>query len=96
MGNGNKTRKKKLFVVVGKTSTGKDTVCNYMNQRYGIKPVVSYSTREMRSYEKNGVQHFFISDQEMIFSHGQNFLKPASGTVQPYPVLGMRKQQPIF
>lgn len=30
MGNGNKTRKKKLFVVVGKTSTGKDTVCNYM------------------------------------------------------------------
>ena len=65
MGNGNKTRKKKLFVVVGKTSTGKDTVCNYMNQRYGIKPVVSYSTREMRSYEKNGVQHFFISDQEM-------------------------------
>lgn len=65
MGNGNKTRKKKLFVVFGKTSTGKDTVCNYMNQRYGIKPVVSYSTREMRSYEKNGVQHFFISDQEM-------------------------------
>ena len=64
MGNGNKTRKKKLFVVVGKTSTGKDTVCNYMNQRYGIKPVVSYSTREMRSYEKNGVQHFFISDAE--------------------------------
>ena len=58
-------RKKKLFVVVGKTSTGKDTVCNYMKQKYGIKPVISYSTREMRSYEKNGVQHYFVSEQEM-------------------------------
>lgn len=57
--------RKKLFIIVGKTSTGKDTVCNYMKQKYGIKPVISYSTREMRSYEKNGVQHYFISDQEM-------------------------------
>lgn len=65
MENRNETRKKKLFIIVGKTSTGKDTVCNYMKQKYGIKPVISYSTREMRSYEKNGVQHYFVSDQEM-------------------------------
>lgn len=57
--------RKKLFIIVGKTSTGKDTVCNYMKQKYGVKQVISYSTREMRSYEKNGVQHYFVSNQEM-------------------------------
>ena len=92
MGNRNKTRKRKLFVVIGKTSTGKDTVCNYMKQRYGIKPVVSYSTREMRSYEKNGVQHYFVSDQEMDELEKHDDLIAWT----KYPVLGMRKQQPIF
>ena len=57
--------KKKLFIVVGKTSTSKDTVCNYLKEEYGIKQVISYSTRDMRAYEKNGVQHYFVSDQEM-------------------------------
>ena len=40
----NQTDKKILFIV-GKTSSGKDTVANYLSEKYDIPMVVSYTTR---------------------------------------------------
>lgn len=57
--------KKKIIVVMGKTSSGKDTVCKYLSDVYGIPMIVSNTTRPMRSYETNGVQHYFVSEEEM-------------------------------
>lgn len=56
---------KKLIVVVGKTSSGKDTVAKYLEEKYSIPMVVSFTTRGMRNYEVDGVQHYFISKERM-------------------------------
>lgn len=59
------TRRKRLIIVVGKTSCGKDTVCNHMKEKYGIGQICSYTTRKMRDYEEDGVQHYFVSEEKM-------------------------------
>lgn len=56
---------KLLILVLGKTSSGKDTVAKYLKEEYGIEAVCSYTTRSMREYEKEGVQHYFRSKEEM-------------------------------
>ena len=56
---------KKLIFLVGKTSSGKDTVAKYISDKYGIPMVCSYTTRGMRDYEEDGVQHYFISKERM-------------------------------
>lgn len=56
---------KRLIIVVGKTSSGKDTVAKYIKDAYNIPMVVSYTTRGMRDYEIDGVQHYFVSKERM-------------------------------
>jgi len=43
--------------LIGKTSSGKDTVARYIKDAYGINQVVSYTTRPKRPCETNGVEH---------------------------------------
>ena len=54
-----------ILAVIGKTNSGKDTVAKYMNDVYGIPSIVSYTTRTMRDYEEDGVQHWFIDEARM-------------------------------
>lgn len=58
-------KKNKLIFVVGKTSSGKDTVAKFIQETWDIPMICSYATRPMRAYEVNGVQHYFISDERM-------------------------------
>lgn len=53
----------KLIVIVGMTSSGKDTICKYIKEQYGINMVVSHTTRPMRSYETNGKEHWFDTEE---------------------------------
>lgn len=55
----------RLILLVGKTSSGKDTIARYIKDAYGINQVVSYTTRPKRPNETNGVEHFFVSKDEM-------------------------------
>lgn len=57
--------KKTIIAVIGKTSSGKDTVAKVLNEKYRISSVVSMTTRPKREYETNGVEHVFISKEEM-------------------------------
>lgn len=54
-----------IIFIVGKTSSGKDTVANYLKDTYHIPIVCSATTREKRDYETNGKEHYFISKEEM-------------------------------
>ena len=62
----------KIFILLGKSSTGKDTVfkellqCPWAN----VKPVVSYTTRPMRSHECYGREYYFI-DEAMLAAHSK-------------------------
>ncbi len=63
----------RIFVVMGKTSSGKDTVYKRvldsltLNQgvREDVKTVVIYTTRPMRPGETNGVEYFFATEEEL-------------------------------
>lgn len=54
-----------VICIIGKTSTGKDTIAKYLGSKYGVSPVVSYTTRPARAGEVNGREHFFIDEDTM-------------------------------
>lgn len=54
-----------IIALIGKTSSGKDTVARYIKASYGINQIVSYTTRPMRSHETDGVEHYFVSKERM-------------------------------
>lgn len=56
---------KRILFIVGKTSSGKDTVAGYLADKYGISGVCSNTTRPKREYEKDGVEHYFVTQEEM-------------------------------
>lgn len=60
MNNNRKPNAKVLLV--GKSGSGKNTVQDYLVKKYGLKPLLSYTTRERRFPEEN--THTFITLQE--------------------------------
>lgn len=60
MNNNRKPNAKVLLV--GKSGSGKNTVQDYLVRKYGLKPLLSYTTRERRFPEEN--THTFITLQE--------------------------------
>lgn len=54
----------KIFVFIGKSSSGKDTIFGEVKNRIDYKTVVGYSTRPMREGEVDGEQYFFVSEQK--------------------------------
>lgn len=49
----------KLFVIMGKSSTGKDTVYKELLKSGSLKPIVMYTTRPMREGETDGKNIFY-------------------------------------
>lgn len=54
-----------IIFIMGKSSTGKDTIFGQLLQDkdMGLKGVVLYTTRPIRSGETNGVEYNFVSDE---------------------------------
>lgn len=57
----------KIFYIIGKSSTGKDTIFEELigREELGLKRIVLYTTRTIRAKEHNGVQYHFC-DEEML------------------------------
>ena len=52
----------RIFCLMGKSSSGKDTIYKKLRERYPqLGAVVPYTTRPIRENEKNGVEYFFVS-----------------------------------
>ena len=56
---------KKIICVEGRSNAGKDTFARKLSQDYGIDIVCSFTTRPMREYETDGLEHRFISKEKM-------------------------------
>ena len=54
----------KLFYVIEKSATGKDTIFRELLEKadLGLKPLVLYTTRPMRAGEEQGVQYHFTDE----------------------------------
>lgn len=62
----------KLFVIMGKSSTGKDTVYKELLKSGSLKPIVMYTTRPMREGETDGKEYFFTSDKDVEAYQAEN------------------------
>ena len=54
----------KLFYIMGKSASGKDTIYSNLlaNAELDLKRLVIYSTRPIRDGEKNGQEYFFVDE----------------------------------
>lgn len=57
----------KIFCLMGKSSSGKDTIFKEINndKDLNLKPIISYTTRPKRINETNGIEYFFINEEEL-------------------------------
>ncbi len=57
---------KKLFVFMGKSAVGKDTLfAKTMSRHPELRTVVTYTTRPIREGEKNGDEYYFTDEENM-------------------------------
>ena len=54
--------KKTIFLITGCSGSGKTTITEQLEQKYGLKSIQSYTTRAKRSENETG--HIFVSDKE--------------------------------
>ena len=53
-----------MIILTGPSASGKTATCLYLQAHYGIKKVITHTTREMRKGEKNDVDYHFVSKEE--------------------------------
>lgn len=57
----------KLFYVMGKSSSGKDTIYEEILSRKELKlhPFIMYTTRPIRARETDGAQYYFVTEEKL-------------------------------
>lgn len=57
----------KIFVVMGKSATGKDTIYKRLLEmkELSLRPLVSYTTRPIRKGEVSGKEYFFVTEDKL-------------------------------
>lgn len=57
----------KIYCIVGKSSTGKDTIFKMLLQEkeLHLRTIVPYTTRPIRAGEQDGVEYYFCDDQRV-------------------------------
>lgn len=59
-----------MIVLLGESASGKSTIEKELVNVYGFKSVIPYTTRSQRNTEKDGIDYYFISENE--FNHLKN------------------------
>lgn len=54
-----------IYAIVGQTNSGKSTLARDLVTATGIKQVITYTTRHIREGEREGVDYYFITSEEM-------------------------------
>lgn len=64
----------KIFCLMGKSSSGKDTIFKYLiqDEELGLKPIISYTTRPRRAHEIEGIEYHFIDEADLNEYNKQN------------------------
>ena len=64
--------KNKIIVITGKSSSGKDSLQNYLVSNYDFVNLVSHTTRPPRPNESNGFDYYFINKEDFINMNNKN------------------------
>ena len=62
-----------MIVLVGESASGKSSIEKYLVNNYGYSKVVSYTTRQPRDGEINGIDYHFITKSEFRRLKEQGF-----------------------
>lgn len=64
----------KIFCLIGKSSCGKDTLYKRIlsEGNLPLKTLVSYTTRPIRDGEKNGVEYYFLTEEQLTALEEEN------------------------
>lgn len=57
--------KQTIICIVGPSGCGKTTLAKFIEKELGIKTMVSYTTRPKRENEIDGVDHYFVNDDQV-------------------------------
>lgn len=55
-----------MLILVGPSASGKTEVANILIQKYGMKRMITYTTRQIRPGEVDGVSYHFIDKSKFI------------------------------
>ena len=55
----------KIIYIMGKSSVGKDTVYKILKEKIDVKPYVLYTTRPIRTGEREGIDYNYLTNEEM-------------------------------
>ena len=57
----------KIYCIMGKSSTGKDTIYKKLieDETISLKEIIPYTTRPIRAGEQNGVEYFFCTEEQV-------------------------------
>ena len=53
-----------MIILTGPSASGKTATCFYLQEHYGIKKVITHTTRPMREGERDGVDYHFVTNEE--------------------------------
>lgn len=62
-----------MIVIVGESACGKTSVANYLVEHYGYKKIITYTTRNPREGEQDGVDYYYVSNERFETLKIQNF-----------------------
>ena len=55
---------KNIYLIVGQSGSGKDTITDIICKEYGLKKVISFTTRPPRNKSEIGKSHLFVTKAE--------------------------------
>lgn len=55
-----------MILLIGASASGKTEIAKLLQQKYGIKKVVTTTTRKMRVGEKQNVDYHFVGEEEFL------------------------------
>lgn len=55
----------KIIYIIGKSSVGKDTIYQILKKKMNLKTYVMYTTRPIRTGEKNGIDYYYLKQEEI-------------------------------
>lgn len=59
-------QKQKLYCIIGKSGSGKDSIYKRILEKTNLNPIIPYTTRPRRPLEENGKDYHFVSDEFML------------------------------
>jgi guanylate kinase len=57
----------RIFVILGKSASGKDTIFQRVLAECNLNPIVYYTTRPRRTGETHGKDYYFVTDKNGKF-----------------------------